>query len=60
MAVCFGSWTSKACTEMSAHLSCKTRMGRRLMREWIGRPLLDVGYVDRIYAHSLPVLYKLV
>jgi DNA mismatch repair protein MSH3 len=23
--------------------SCKTRMGRRLMREWIGRPLLDIG-----------------
>lgn len=25
--------------------STKTRMGRRLMREWIGRPLLDVQYV---------------
>ena len=21
-------------------------MGRRLMREWIGRPLLDIGYVN--------------
>lgn len=26
-------------------------MGRRLMREWIGRPLLDIGYVK-----DLPVL----
>lgn len=30
----------------------KTKMGRRLMREWIGRPLLDIGYVEHFASCS--------
>jgi DNA mismatch repair protein MSH3 len=47
MAVYFGYLISELTTFLQPKLtiSCRTRMGRRLMREWIGRPLLDIGCV---------------
>jgi DNA mismatch repair ATPase MutS len=47
MGVYFGYLISEltAFEQPKLTISCRTRMGRRLMREWIGRPLLDIGYV---------------